>query len=431
MTSNKIGNLYIKKRTFPEWLTCYIFLMPFLLSFLLDFLGLPSFLKYTIDIAWIGAFAFLFLKKRVSVEKKIAPFTIFIGFFFLFLLIVYLFHFQSAFYFLWGVRNNFRFYIAFLAFALLFDEEDANSCLNLVDILFWVNAIVSLIQFFFLGYSGDFLGGIFGVDTGCNAYSLVLFGLVLSKSILKYMNQEEAPWLCFLKCGMALLLSALAELKFFFVVFMLILIMATIFTRFSWRKFVLLLLSAALVMLSSLILTELFGSNSSLSFQKILQLATTTNYSSAEDLGRFTAIPTISKTILTGFGDRLFGMGLGNCDTSAFAICNTPFYQTHEYLNYNWFSSAFWFLEGGYFGLTAYLLFFVLCLIYSLRQMKNGNSNPLFCQISIIFSVLCMILTFYNSSLRMEAGYFAYFALALPIITYRRANEDVQIGGDA
>ena len=189
MTSNKIGKLYIKKRTFPEWLTCYIFLMPFLLSFFLDFLGLPSFLKYTVDLAWIGAFVFLFFKKRISVEKKIAPFTIFIGLFFLCLLIVYLFRFQSAFYFLWGVRNNFRFYIAFLAFALLFDEEDANSCLKLVDILFWINAIVVLFQFFLLKYSGDYLGGLFGVDRGCNGYSIIFFGFVLCKSILMYMKR--------------------------------------------------------------------------------------------------------------------------------------------------------------------------------------------------------------------------------------------------
>ena len=188
MKSYSFGNLYIKKRTFPEWLTCYIFLMPFLLSFLLDFLGLPSIIKYTIDLAWIGTFAFLFLKKRVSLERKITPFTIFIALFFIYLLIVYLFCFQSPFYFLWGVRNNFRFYIAFLAFALLFDEEDVDSCLKLVDILFWINAIISLIQFFALEYSQDHLGGIFGVEKGCNGYSIIFFALVLSKSILKYMR---------------------------------------------------------------------------------------------------------------------------------------------------------------------------------------------------------------------------------------------------
>ena len=415
--------LYIKKRTFPEWLTCYIFLMPFLLSFLLDFLGLPSIIKYTIDLAWIGVFSVLFLKKRVSLERKIAPFTAFIGLFFLYLLIVYVFHFQSIFYYLWGFRKNFRFYVAFLAFALLFDEEDANSCLKFVDILFWINTVVVLFQFFVLDYAGDFLGGIFGVDTGCNGYSIVFFGLILCKSILMYMDEKEQLWLCFLKCGVVLLLSALMELKFFFILFALILLLATILTKFSWRKFILLLFSAGLMMLASLVLAEVFSSDFNL--KNIFTLITnSTNYASAEDLGRFTAIPTISKTILTDFGDKLFGMGLGNCDTSAFAICNTPFFRLHEGLHYNWLSSAFWFLEAGYIGLTVYLSFFVVCLVYSIKQLRNGNRNPLFCQIAIIFSILCMALTFYNSSLRMEVGYFAYFALALPLITHQSKKED-------
>ena len=426
MTSNKIGNLYIKKRTFPEWLTCYIFLMPFLLSFFLDFLGAPSIIKYTIDLAWIGVFVFLFLKKRVSLERKIAPFTTFIGLFFIYLLIVYLFHFQSPFYYLWGVRNNFRFYIAFLAFALLFDEEDVDSCFKLIDILFWINAIVSFVQFFAFDYSQDYLGGIFGVEKGCNAYSIIFFSLVLSKSLLLYMNHKEEAWLCFLKCTIALIIAAMAELKFFFVVFVLILFISALFTRFSWRKFLLLLLSAILIMFAGSILTSLFGAGNNLSFQRILELSTATTYSSAEDLGRFTAIPTISKTILTDFSDKLFGMGLGNCDTSAFAICNTPFYQRYEGLHYNWFSSAFWFLETGYIGLTAYLAFFVVCLVYTVKQLKKGNRNPLFCQIAIIFSVLCIALTFYNSSLRMEVGYFAYFALALPLITHHREEDTDQ-----
>lgn len=418
MTNNNFGKLYIKKRTLAEWMTNYIFVLPFLLAFLLAFLGLPSFLKYTIDVAWVAVFISLFVRRRVLLDKKIVPFAIFIGISFLYVLTVYLFHFQSPFYFLWGVRNNYRFYIAFLAFAVFFKEDDAHSCLKLLDILFWINAVVSFVQFFFLGYQQDFLGGLFGVEKGCNAYSMIFFGLVLSKSVLSYMNGQEKALPCFLKCGVALIISALAELKFFFVIFVLIFAMAAFLTKFSWRKFVLIFIAAILFMVASSILPVLFGESSNVTFERVWELITTSNYATAEDLGRLTAIPIISETILTDSPGRLFGMGLGNCDTSAFAICNTPFYQSHADLNYTWFSSAFLFLETGYIGLIAYISFFVICFVLTFKRMKNGG-NLLFCQIGMIFSVLCVIFTFYNSSLRAETGYMAYFALALPFIGTR------------
>lgn len=423
MPNKNFGKLYIRKRNLSQWLTGYIFLIPFLLAFLQEFLNLPSIVRYTVDLAWILVFVLLFFKKHLLLEKKITPLITIIALFFATASLVYLFRYESIFYYLWGIRNNFRFYIAFIAFAVLLDEKDIKSCFKLVDVLFWVNVAVSFFQYFILHYEQDRLGGIFGVEKGCNAYSLIFFGIVLSKSLLSFMNGEEKTITCLLKCSIALFISALAELKFFFIIFVIILIMSTIFTKFSFRKFVVLFISAFLISFSSTILTSLFGENSNLSLERILELVTATSYSTAEDLGRFTAIPTLSNTILTHPIEQIFGLGIGNCDTSSFAICNTPFYQSYSYLHYNWFSSAFLFLETGYVGLITYLIFFVICFILAIKQLKNKNSNPLYCQIGMIFAVLCVILTFYNSSLRMEVGYLAYFALALPFINKDNFNK--------
>ena len=84
-------------------------------------------------------------------------------------------------------------------------------------------------------------------------------------------------------------------------------------------------------------------------------------------------------------------------------------------MNYNWFSSAFLFLETGYIGLIAYLSFFVICFICAVRQLKKG-ANELFCRISMIISIICIIMVFYNSSLRTETAYMVFFALALPFV---------------
>lgn len=420
--NNDIGKLYIKKRTWPEWLTCYIFICPFLLAFLLQFLKLPDIVKYTLDVAWVAVLIALFFRKQVLLKKEVAPFAVFTGLLFLFAFVVYLFNFQSIFYFLWGTRNNFRIYIAFLAYATFFQEEDAHFMLKFVDVLFWINLAVTFVQFFILGYKQDYLGGIFGVERGCNGYSIVLFALVLSKSLLSYMNGQEKTLTCVLKCGAALIISALAELKFLFVIFVLIFVLAALLTKFSLRKFILIIIAAVLFVAASSILSALFGENNNISLGRIWELVTASNYATAEDLGRFTAIPTISNTILTDIPSKLFGMGLGNCDTSAFAICNTPFFQANENLHYTWFSSAFLFLETGYIGLILNLSFYGLCFALALKYMQRGNSNKLFCQIAIIISILCVLLTFYNATLRKEVAYIAYFALALPFIGKRAPN---------
>ncbi len=419
MTQLNLRKLHIKKHPFVKYLAYFIFIMPFLLSFLLDIVHLPSVLKYTIDAAWAIAVVLLFFKRRVVFDRNLLPFLVFIGGFFLYTLIVYLFSYQSVLYFLWGFRNNFRFFFAFIIFCMLFTEEDADFCFKFLSVLFWINVAVSLFQFFVLGFEQDYLGGIFGTEKGCNGYSIAFFSIVLSRSILLFMSKKESAVSCSIKCFATLVIAAMAELKYFFVIFAIILLLAAVLTSFSWRKVLIILFSALLISFSSSILTQLFGEDMALSWDSIVDFITTSNYSSEEDLSRFTAIPTLSRTIMDGPVEKLFGLGLGNCDTSTFDMFNTPFYQTYSFLHYNWFSSALLFLETGYVGLTIYLLFFVMCFAFAYKQKKREGSNTLFCQMAMIMSVICVTLTFYNGSLRFEVAYMIYFVLALPLVNSR------------
>ncbi len=422
----KIENnrLLIQKRTFPEILTYTIFIMPFLLSFLQDTLGLPPFVKYIIDVAWVGVTISLLFVRRAYIKHDITPLLTIILLFFFLTFGVYLFNFQSPFYYLWGFRNNFRFYIAFVAFTVFFTNDDIRSCFKLIDIVFWLNIFVVFYQFFVLGLKQDYLGGVFGVDRGCNGYLIVFFVITTTKSILSFFNKRENMLLCFVRCALTLMISAMAELKFFFVIFILIIVVASAITRFSWRKVVLYIAASILVMVASVILVQIFGENRMISFDNLSNLISATNYSTSRDLGRFTALPTISNFILTDPLEKIFGFGLGNCDTSTFAICNTPFYQSHSLLNYTWLSSAFLFLETGYLGLTVFLLFFVVCFILAYRKRKRKKGNEFFCQMAMIMSVVCVILTFYNSSLRMETGYMVYFILALPFVSKEESETE-------
>ena len=118
--------------------------------------------------------------KSAFVRKKRAPFIWFTVLFLIYTLFDYLFNFQTPLYYLWGVRNTFRFYVSFLLFAVLFDEEDAMGCLKFMDFMFWINAVVSFFQFFVLNLRQDYLGGIFGTERRCNAYTIIFLAIILS-----------------------------------------------------------------------------------------------------------------------------------------------------------------------------------------------------------------------------------------------------------
>lgn len=415
-------NIYIKKRPLQRWLILYVLLMPFVLPTLLQWLGLSRIINYTIDVVILVLFLVICGRSRIEKPRNIIPFVVFIGLFFTYSLVVYLFNYQSLFYFLWGVRNNFRFYIAFLACVLFLEAEDVESFFRFLDILFWLNFVVTLVQFFLLDYNQDFLGGIFGVERGANAGTLVFYVFVLMRSILLFFEGEEKYWLCFMKCAVACLVAAMAELKVFYLFFVFILILSMILTRASWKKGALLIVVSLFFIVSNLILVTLFQSD--LFWENILKLITAKSYSSQQDLGRFSAIPTISETILTDTTSQLFGLGLGNCDTSSFSVCNTPFFEIHQNLHYTWFSSAFLFLETGYVGMILYFAFYVLCIVGAIKMFVRKEGNRLYQQMGIIMAFVCFILVFYNASLRSEIGYVVFFALSLPFVA-PKSNEIV------
>lgn len=411
-----MSQLQIRKREFPQIAVLYIVFLPFFFGLFIDLLSIPNIIKYTIDVFWLILLGLMVVKKSIVVKKSMVTVLMLVVAFFLYVLTLYLLNYQSVFYFLWGLRNNFRFYIFFFAIVTFLTFYDTIFVFKILEVVFWINAVVCLIQYFAFGYNRDRLGGIFGTEIGVNAYTIIFFTVVLSRSLLLYMSKQESTFSCFSKCGIALFISALAEMKAFFVLFFVVLVFSSILTSFSWRKLLILGALAISAVLAAMLLVNLFGFENFLSIEKIWETATQEHYSAAGTVNRLSAIPVLAKTLLTNFGERAFGLGLGNCDTSSFEICNSVFYQNYGHLRYSWFSCAILFLETGYIGVLLFLGFFITCYILANRRMKSGDGNPTYCQMAMIMSVICVILTFYNSSLRTEAGYMVYFVLALPFI---------------
>ena len=407
----------------------FIFFFPAAQAFLTELLPIPDAIKFLCDGFLVLLLLKLFSQRFTKIDNYSMPFVVIVGLFFFITLVGYLFNYQSVFYYLWGLRNNIRMFVAFFAFAYLADWEDAKGWIKALDVLFVINFAVVILQYF-SGYGQDYIGGIFGTSKGCNGSLLIFLCIVFAKTILSFMRGEEKMSKCIFVSVASLLVSTLSELKMFFILFILILFMASFMTAHSIKKTLFFAFGAVLVVLFSTLLTVLYKDFTDfLSFDSLIKALTDTGYATDEDIGRFTALPVISQRFLPGFFKKLFGLGLGNCDSSSLSMFNTPFFESHQTVHYSYFSYAFLFLETGFVGLALYASFFVASFFVSRKLKKLEMADEFACQMSIILSVISLILLVYNSSLRMEIGFMLFFVLALPIISAneQRESDDVYI----
>lgn len=413
----------LKKPTQAETLIWIILVVPFLFGGLIELLGVPTVVKYVCDVAWLGLLLLIFLQRWRKTEEQKAIVGFVIGFLF-YTLVGYIVNFQSPLYYLWGVRNNFRVYVFFFGIMVFGKGYLCGRMLGFFDSVFWVNAAVCVVQYFVLGKEQDYLGGVFGVSVGCNSWLNNYFVIVSVISILEYLNGKGSLWNCVAKNGTMLIISAFAELKFFYVEFVVILVMAIVLTDFSWKKILVVVGGIAGVVLTTKLLEALFPEFEGVfTLETMYEIATSdSGYTSSGDINRLNAITVLSERFLKNWPEQLIGMGLGNSDTSGFAFLTTPFYTKYEDLNYLWFSSATAFLETGYIGLIFFFGFFVLVFLKARKLAVKQPAVKPYCQMAMICAVCCILIGIYNSSLRTEAGYMMYFMLALPFIrkgTYR------------
>lgn len=407
----------------------FIFFFPAAQAFLTELLPIPDAIKFLCDGFLVLLLLKLFSQRFTKIDNYSMPFVVIVALFFFITLVGYLFNYQSVFYYLWGLRNNIRMFVAFFAFAYLADWEDAKGWIKALDVLFVINFAVVILQYF-SGYGQDYIGGIFGTSKGCNGSLLIFLCIVFAKTILSFMRGEEKMSKCIFVSVASLLVSTLSELKMFFILFILILFMASFMTAHSIKKTLFFAFGAVLIVLFSTLLTVLYKDFTDfLSFDSLIKALTDTGYATDEDIGRFTALPVISQRFLPGFFRKLFGLGLGNCDSSSLSMFNTPFFESHQTVHYSYFSYAFLFLETGFVGLALYASFFVASFFVSRKLKKLEMADEFACQMSIILSVISLILLVYNSSLRMEIGFMLFFVLALPIISAneQRESDDVYI----
>lgn len=414
----------IQRKKPPEWLVLYIWIMPFLLPFFLEFLHLPSLIKYTLDAAWLALMFFMVVNRVRIPNTQVKTLAKIVLLLLVITIIGFLRNYQSIMYYLWGFRNNFRFFVFFLACIFYLTQQSAEKCLAFFDAMFWVNLPLVLLQYFVLHKEQDYVGGVFGTMVGCNANMNIFLVIVITKSILYFTSRKESLGMCLLKCGMALVIAVVSELKIFFVELLLIIFMALFMTKFSFRKYGMMIFCIIGVVVGAQLVSVLFPVFKGwFSISGIMEIINSeSGYTSKNDINRLTAVAFVVDHFLPTFMDKLIGLGLGNCDYASFPFLTTAFYRAYKRTNYVWFSSAFLALETGFIGLAVYISFFVV-LFFGVRKLeKMSKANQIYCQMAKIMAVLSVVMIIYNASMRTEAGYMMYFALSLPFIKQKNTN---------
>lgn len=413
-------SIKIRKKSQAQYLLYMVIFMSVFSSGIIDFFHAPQMIKYSIDIL-LALSVINSSIKICRITKDNRTFLYFTILFFLYTAATYVINYQSIFYYLWGLRNNFRFYLFFLACIVSFDEEDQTWFYNSFRKLYYVNAVICFIQYFVFGIKQDYLGGIFGVTQGCNGYLHIFLTIVLSNSMLDYIHGEIKLKDMILIYAIGILIGACAELKFLFVEMVFIIIFEVLITNFTWRKLTIVIIGSIGVLVGISLLISIFPEWSNIfSVTSLWEVGSSnTGYTGGGDLNRLNAIQILIKNYVKEWNQIMFGLGLGNCDYASFSFLTTPFYLRYSRLHYTWLSCPFMFLETGIIGLIFFIGFFLLVFFNSNRLKKKDLVNLKMYQMGQILAIISITIAIYNSSLRSEAGYMMYLFLALPFCRLR------------
>lgn len=396
-----------------------------IMMFLRSELGFPSFITYSIDGVNVVLLFYLLTEKY---DRYTALFRNFILFFLLYVCIgVFIFE-QPVILFLWGLRSNFRFYIFFLACALMLKKDDCRKILEVFKKMLIVNAAVCTIQYFGFGYHRDFLGGLFGTDSGCNGYMNVFMIIAITYAVVQYLRKEILLKEVTILVLSAVYISVLSELKVFFVELIMIFIIATLTTKFSYRKLSMVFLAIVALITIAWGVPKIYPEwNELFSAEGIIEnLTSKKGYTGQGDLNRLSAISSINESFAGMNSVRSwFGTGLGSWEYSdSFDFLMSENYLRYSHTHYAWISYAWIYLELGYIGLIFIGAFFVLVGIFSRKIKSSENQDKIFLDTAFIIAVLSIVLMVFNVSLRMESGYHVYFVLAIPLVINRSITTD-------
>lgn len=314
----------------------------------------------------------------------------------------------------WGVRNYGRFFLFYALARTLWSEEDVKSIEEFFLKLFPIHMILIAFQYIVEGLNQDSLSGLFGKTVGGNGGLMIYLSIILCIIVCQFEFKKISTrkFLCYLL--LIFVNAALSELKFLFVMALLLVVWYLTMSKRKGRGMILALFFVIALYVGMQVLYYVFPNFADyFSFDNIATVISDQEvYSSQYDIGR-TAVFSKLSPIITDWAGKdalLFGIGLGNGDYSdAFSVLNSEFYQVYGFMHYTWLSLGYLFVEVGYVGTVAYISFFVVLEIKAIIAYRKRSTY--YNLLGTFFPMVFMMIITYNSTLRSNYAYMAFAVL--------------------
>ena len=385
----------------------------------------PSTIKYISDIICVILLFMCFgsIQKKILSTKMKYPVSIII------LLLIYciinsIANETSMLLMLWAIRVTFRFYVFFICCLVVLKREDIVNILEKFEIIYFINFAVILFQYFFQGYKQDFLGGIFGIEQGCNGQLNLFIIMVLSLEVIWYLEKRIKLHKLIEFLAIAFLIAALSELKVFYIEIILIVIIATCIYKPSRKTFLTVGMFIIGVIGGLLILRKVFPESYAFFFdQKEINRYLSAAWINGIQVTRTTGIEVINKYFFqNNIMRKIFGLGFGKCEVSAFF--SSEFANRYANTSYRQFTFAMQYLETGFVGLLIYVSFFISVLISIMRTKIVKDYGYLKKYICVLIP-LAIINIWYNDSCKTEVAYVLFFLLSSVGVIVREERKEV------
>lgn len=340
--------------------------------------------------------------------------------------------------YIWSIRKNFRFILFLWSCFILLKKEYIEKLFKILFCLVIVNTIMVTYGFFFTDLNGDGINGLFGSELGGNAFMNSFLCVVVVYYLIMYLHQKKKLryFLIILVCTNYI--AAMSELKMLYIELACICAGAVILNLNKKR------VKKVAISAGSILLTTFLSIQAMYilypAFDNFFEPETVWNYSAVipygtgheepvkvydEDGTLVNEVPVFNRVqgiklayqhFLKTPLDKCIGIGFGNAESGSFQFFTSDFYRVYGETKYAGFLIPFFLTETGIIGVLCYSSMFVLAFLenfYNSYKKKMENGERAFAQVTEIMAGVCLLLCFYDASLRVEAtGYIVFWTLA-------------------
>ena len=321
---------------------------------------------------------------------------------------------------LYGIYKYYRGFLFFFSTLALVDSSSEKRTFSLLKVIFWINFVLTIVEFFFGGINQDLLGGIFGPVVGVNQYTNLYFVIISVFCIEIVINRDTDCK----KFRQALIIStcmfvtaAFAEIKYFFAEFLVLLLVAYLCLPKKWNSiFGIILIIVGIVVFYNILIhifpefTNLVNELKKGGLTRLIDLQR--HYSTDNDIGRAVIFTYSNQYLLSNKKNQLIGMGVGNVTSSG--IVNNNFWLKNQMTHYDQFYTSYLYNEQGMIGFILYCLIYLEIFIIGLRALLKSKKRK-YGTMLIMLVCGCVMVFVYNMAMYSQLCFIAFWALAVMV----------------